>query len=75
MVAKMRMIRWMCGYIKLDRMGNVVLKEKAKVAPTEGKMRETPLRWSGHIKRSVDALVRRCETIKLMYWRGRLKTS
>ena len=36
----------------------------------EEKLTETRLRWFGHVKRrSVDALVRRCETINLLHCR------
>jgi len=52
MVAEMRMIWWMCGYTRLDRLQNVVINEKVGVAPLEEKMRETRLRWVGHVKRS-----------------------
>ena len=49
------------------------------VAPLEDKLRETRLRWFGHVKRnSVDAPVRRCEAINLLHCkrgRGRLKMS
>jgi len=44
MVVEMRMIRWMCGYIRLDRIRNDVIREKAGVAPIEEKLRETSLR-------------------------------
>ena len=40
----MGMIRWMCGYIRLDRIGNVVIREKVGVRPIEDTMRETILR-------------------------------
>ena len=73
MVADMRTIRWMCGYNRLDRIRNVVIRKKVGVAPIEDKMRETRLRWFGHImRRCINALVRRCEMITLMqYRRGR----
>ena len=59
MVAEMRMIRWMCGYTRMDRIRNGVIKDFVKVAPIEDKMRETRLRWFDHvIKRRVDAPVR-----------------
>ena len=79
MVAEMRMIRWMCGYTRLDRIRNVVIRERVGVVSLEKKMRETRLRWFGHIKRrSVDAPVRRCEAINLLHCRrgrGRSKMS
>jgi len=35
-----------CGYTKLDRLRNVVVREKVKIAPLEEKMRKTRLRPS-----------------------------
>ena len=49
------------------RIRNKVIREIAKVTPTEDKMRETRLRWFGHVKRkSVDVLVRKCEKISTL---------
>jgi len=45
MVAEMRMIRWMCGYARMDKIRNEVIREKVGVAPIEHKMKETRLRW------------------------------
>jgi len=45
MVAKMRMIKWMCGYTRMDRIRNGAVRDLVKVAPIEDKMRETSLRW------------------------------
>ena len=60
------MIRWICGYIRIDRISNRVIGDLVKVAPIEDEMRETRLRWLGHVKRgSVDAPVRRCEMINI----------
>jgi len=79
MVAEMRMIRWMCGYTRLDRIRNVVIRERVGVAPLEVKLRETRLRWFGHVKRrSASASVRTCEALDLLQYRrgrGRPKTS
>jgi len=62
----MRMLRWMCGNTRLDRIRNGVMRDLVKVAPIEDKMRETRLRWFGHVKRrSVDAPMRRCELINI----------
>jgi len=58
------MIRWMCDYSRMDRIRNGVIRDLVKVAPIEDKLRETRLRWFGHVKRkSVDAPMRRCENI------------
>ena len=55
----------MYGYTRMDRIRNELIRDLVKVAPIEDKMRETKLRWFGHIKRSVDAAVRRCERINI----------
>ena len=60
------MIRWMCGYSRLDRIRNEVIKDLIKVGPIDDKMRESRLQWFGHVKRrSVDAPVRRCKRINI----------
>lgn len=59
LVAEMRMIPWMCAHTQLDRIRNEEIRNKVKVAPIKDKMKETRLRWFGHIKRrSEDAPVR-----------------
>jgi len=48
----------MFGYTRLVRINNMMITKKVGVTPIEDKMRETRLRWFGHIKRrSVDASV------------------
>ena len=42
-VADMRMVRWMCGFTRMDRVRNCVIRDLAKVAPIEEKMRESRL--------------------------------
>ncbi|XP_074304411.1 uncharacterized protein LOC141639131 isoform X2 [Silene latifolia] len=62
-VAEMRMLRWMCGHTRKDRLRNEVIREKLKVAPIEDKMMENRLRWFDHVRRRpMDAPVRRLET-------------
>ncbi|KAL6531334.1 acyl-CoA-binding domain-containing protein 4 [Orobanche minor] len=57
-VAEMRMLRWMCGHTKKDRLRNEVIREKVRVASIEDKMMENRLRWFGHVRRRpVDAQV------------------
>lgn len=63
MVAEIRMLHWMCGQMKLDRIRNVVIRDKVRVISMEDKSREARLRWFGHIRRSMNAQMRRCERI------------
>jgi len=44
MVVDMRMVRWMRGFTRMDRVRNGVTRDLAKVAPIEEKMRESRLR-------------------------------
>ncbi|KAI0511338.1 hypothetical protein KFK09_011967 [Dendrobium nobile] len=46
-VTEMRKLRWMSGFTLRDR----IRHEKVGVAPVEDKIRESRLRWFGHIKR------------------------
>ena len=71
-VAEMRMIRWICGHTRLDKIKNEVIRGKIGVASIEDKIREPRLRWFGHIRRSMNATVRRCEKLdRSDYRRGR----
>jgi len=66
MVAEMRMIRCMFSHTRMDKIRNEVIREKVGVAPIKHKMRETRLKWFGHVKRrSEDVPVRRCERLTL----------
>lgn len=42
---------------------NEVIRGKMGVASITDKMREARLRWFGHVKRSMDTLVSRCERL------------
>ncbi|PHT28989.1 hypothetical protein CQW23_31440 [Capsicum baccatum] len=76
-VAEMRMLCWMCGLTRGDRVRNETIMEKVGVTPVECKMREVRLRWFGHVKRrGMDAPVRRCGRLALdgfRWGRGRPK--
>ena len=43
-VAEMRMLRWMCGHTREDKIRNEVIRNKLGVVPIEEKMKETKLR-------------------------------
>ena len=47
-----RMLRWTAGVTRLDRICNEVIGKKFGVAPIADKMRETRLRWYGHVLRA-----------------------
>ena len=77
-MAEMRMIHWMCGHMRFDRIGNGVIRSKTGVAPIEDKMREARLRWFGYIRRNMDAPVRRCKNFDRLHHKrsiGRPKKS
>jgi len=58
-VAEMRMLRWICGHTRRDRVRNDDIRERLGVAPIEEKLVQHRLRWFGHIqRRPQDAPVR-----------------
>ena len=60
------MIRWMCGYIRMDRISKGVIRDLVKVVPIGDKLREIRLKCFGYEKRrSEDAPMRRCESINI----------
>ncbi|KAK8926625.1 hypothetical protein KSP39_PZI018669 [Platanthera zijinensis] len=60
----MRMLRWMCGHTRLNKIRNKCIKDKTGVTPIAEKMREDRLRWFGHAqKRPLEALVLHCESL------------
>jgi len=60
----------MCGFTRLDRIRNQVIREKVGVVPIEDKLRETRIGWFRHVKRKgVNTQVQRCEVINLVHYR------
>ena len=50
-VAEMRMLRFSLGKTRMDRVRNDVIRTTLKVGELSGKLRETRLRWYGHVLR------------------------
>ena len=58
-VAELRMLRWMCGVTKLDKIRNERIRGTTKVGEITKKVQETTLKWYGHVMRSEEHYVRR----------------
>jgi hypothetical protein len=50
-LAEMRMLRWICGHTRKDRIRNDNIMDKLGVAPIQEKLVQHHLRWFGHIQR------------------------
>ena len=50
-VAEMRMLRWICGHTRIDRVRNDDIRNRLGVAPIEEKLVQHRLRWFSHIQR------------------------
>ena len=49
-VAEIRMLRWICGHTRMDRVWNDNIRDRLGVAPIEEKFVQHRLRWFGHVK-------------------------
>ena len=56
-VAEMRMLRWMSGVTKLDRIRNERIRGTTKVGEISKKVQESRLKWYGHVLRREDEYV------------------
>jgi hypothetical protein len=50
-VAEMRMLRWICGHIRKNRIINDDIRDKLGVTPIQEKLVQHRLRWFNHIQR------------------------
>ncbi|KAJ2943370.1 hypothetical protein O0L34_g12180 [Tuta absoluta] len=50
-VAEMKMLRWMCGVTRLDKIRNEYVRGSLGVRDIADKLQESRLRWYGHVKR------------------------
>jgi len=46
---KMRMIHWMCGHTRFDKIIDELIGDEIGVASVDDKIREARLRWFDHI--------------------------
>ena len=56
-VAEMRMLRWMSGVTKMDRIRNERIRGTTKVGEISRKVQESRLKWYGHVSRREDEYV------------------
>jgi hypothetical protein len=58
-VVEIRMLRWICGHTRRDRVRNDDIRERLGVTPVEEKLVQHRLRWFGHMqRRPTDAPIR-----------------
>jgi len=68
---EMKMIKWICGHIKLGRIRSDVTIDGVREVPIKDKLREATLRLFSHIMREdINIHVRRCEKIDLRECKG-----
>ena len=76
-VAEMRMLRWICGHTRMDRIRNDDIRDRLEVAPIEEKLVQHQLRWFGHVQRRPSEAPAHCGVLSqannMRKCRGRLK--
>ena len=65
-VADMRMLRWMCGKTRKDKIKNERFQKHLGIVTIGDKIRQTHLRWFGHVQcKPVTASVRKSLAMKV----------
>ena len=72
-VAEMRMLRWMCGVMKLNKIRNERIRGTTKVGEITKKLHERRLMWCGHVMRREEHYVGRRVTVMKVGLQGRRK--
>jgi hypothetical protein len=49
-VVEIRMLRWICGHTRKDRIKNDNIRDKLGITPIQEKLVQHRLRWFGHIQ-------------------------
>ncbi|XP_075976494.1 uncharacterized protein LOC142976812 [Anticarsia gemmatalis] len=58
-INEMRMLRWMCGVTRVDRIRNEYIRGSLKVAAVTEKLESRRLSWYGHVMRREESHVTR----------------
>ncbi|KAJ8733615.1 hypothetical protein PYW07_014166 [Mythimna separata] len=70
-VAEMRMLRWMCGVTRMDKVRYEYIRGSLRVAPVTEKFKGNRLYWYGHVKRRDEMHVtKRVLNLQVDVWRG-----
>ena len=70
-VAEMRMLRWMCGGTKLDKIRNERIRGNTKVGEITKKVQERRLKCYGHVVRREENYVGRMAMVMKVRGEGR----
>ena len=72
-VTEMKMLRWMSGVTRMDKIRNQYVRGSAKVTEASKKIQEYRLRWFGHLSRRVDEehVAREAMEMEMVGTRGR----